>query len=142
METFEIIINRFHSKFDYSKEFLEEIEGHFGYKLGGLDERTRPEVLKLFHERGVQWSSAVNTDLVIVKVPTILKNLVRISRYNGEGETVTIDIVGEQCYLLEKFIHDKDNLTDPMEVYMLANTLEEKYLSLMAAYRYFKENNK
>ena len=142
METFEIIINRFHSKFDYSKEFLEEIEGRLGYKLGGLDKRTRPEVLKLFYERGVQWSSAVNTDLVTVKVPTILKNLVRISRYNGEGENVTIDIVGEKCYLLEKFINDKENLTDPMEVYMLANTLEEKYLSLMSAYQYFMENNK
>ena len=142
METFEIIINRFHSKFDYSKEFLEEIEGRLGYKLGGLDKRTRPEVLKLFYERGVQWSSAVNTDLVTVKVPTILKNLVRISRYTGEGENVTIDIVGEKCYLLEKFINDKENLTDPMEVYMLANTLEEKYLSLMSAYQYFMENNK
>ena len=90
----------------------------------------------------MQWSSAVNTDLVTVKVPTILKNLVRISRYNGEGENVTIDIVGEKCYLLEKFINDKENLTDPMEVYMLANTLEEKYLSLMSAYQYFMENNK
>jgi len=142
MDTFEIIINRFHSKFDYSKEFLEEIEGRLGYKLGGLDKRTRPEVLKLFHERGAMWSSAVNTELVTVKVPKILKDLVRISRYNGEGETVTIDIVGEQCYLLKQFINDKQTLTDPMEVYARANVLEEKYLSLMAAYQYFIESNK
>ena len=142
MDTFEIIINRFHSKFDYSKEFLEEIEGRLGYKVGGLDKRTRPEVLKLFHERGAQWSSAVNTELVTVKVPTILKDLVRIARYNGEGESVTIDIVGEQCYLLKQFINDKQTLTDPMEVYARANELEEKYLSLMAAYQYFMESNK
>jgi hypothetical protein len=142
MDTFEIIINRFNSKFDYSKEFLEEIEGQLGYKIGGLDKRTRPEVLKLFHERGAHWSSAVNTELVTVKVPKILKDLVRISRYNGEGESVTIDIVGEQCYLLKQFINDKQKLTDPMEVYARANELEEKYLSLMAAYQYFIESNK
>jgi hypothetical protein len=135
MELINLLINTTNSKFEFSKEFMQTLNERTSDVI--ISKRTHPEIIKLFHEKGSQWSSAPTCSLKSIKLPKILQPLINIYKYNGEGEKIEINIQKELCRILQEFMTKKSTFTNILSE---LDAFEKNYNSLINAYEYFSKN--
>jgi len=135
MELIDILINTTNSKFEFSSEFIRTLNERTSDII--ISKRTHPEIIKLFYEKGSQWSSAPTCSLKTIKLPKILQPLINIYKYNGEGEKIEINIQNELCRILQEFMSKKPTC---INVLSELDAFEKNYNSLINAHLYFSKN--
>lgn len=109
MEKVGILYNTCYGGFGFSDEFALELGERIGEAIGHAYKhhryRDHPEAVKLFEEKGSEWSSGSYSKLAIEYIPAILKDYYHIPEYDGK-EDVGLDINCAIVYQLDEYLKD------------------------------------
>ena len=87
METFGVLVNICHGGFGFSEEFAKEFQNRTGIEMKWSyryqDYRDHPEAIKLFNEKGSDWSSETYSKLELQELPILFKKYWTIQEYDG-----------------------------------------------------------
>lgn len=104
-----VLFNNCHGGFGFSDAFALELGNRIGEEIGHAYKhyryRDHPEAVKLFLEKGSQWSSYDYAKLDIAYIPVIMKDYYVVSEYDGK-EDVSLDINGAIVFCLDEYLKD------------------------------------
>ena len=90
MEEYQVLYNTCYGGFGFSDEFALELGNRIGEAVGHSYKhyryRDHPEAIKLFLEKGCNWSSGSYSNLEIETIPIYLKNYYDVHEYDGKEE--------------------------------------------------------
>lgn len=92
MQIYKVLYNNCYGGFGFSDEFAVELEVRIGEPVGHAFKhyryRDHPEAVKLFLEKGSEWSSGSCSKLECVGIPDYLKDYYTIHEYDGQENVV------------------------------------------------------
>lgn len=102
MDTIGILYNTCYGGFGFSDEFALELGERIGEAIGHAYKhyryRDHPEAVKLFLEKGTEWSSGTCAKLNIEYIPASMKDYHVVSEYDGK-EGIGYD---KNCAIVDK----------------------------------------
>lgn len=94
MEEFGILYNNSYGGFQFSESFVEQLEERIGHNIDyeyiHKRYRTHPEAIKLFLEKGSEWSSGSYSELRLVYIPMCMRDYYCIADDDG-NEMIALD---------------------------------------------------
>jgi hypothetical protein len=109
METFGVLYNTWYGGFGFSDAFALELGDRIGEEVGHSYKhyryRDHPEAVKLFLEKGSEWSSGCYSNLNIEAIPLYLKKYYDVHEYDGKEE-VAINFSHAIEDVTTKFLED------------------------------------
>jgi hypothetical protein len=105
MDTIQILYNKCYGGFKFSDDFKEELKKRLGQKIEYRHEnyRDHPEAIKLFLEKGSEWSSYSYSELALYEFPKKFKNFWSIHDYDGM-ENIYIRVDSAIAYAVDEYL--------------------------------------
>lgn len=134
MGEYQVLYNTCYGGFGFSDAFALELGNRIGEAVGHSYKhyryRDHPEAIKLFLEKGCEWSSGSCSKLKIKEIPMYLKNYYDVHEYDGKEE-IHIDSSRAIEDATTKFLEDPT----PEAVQVLRDTVENIKSSRDAWYK-------